>query len=128
MPPGAAPTKWRFLQRGRLLAALSGAVAVAEAGYRSGTLNTAARAVELHRPVGAVPGPITSAASAGCHRLLRDGLATVITGYDDVRYLLDGMRDGVQRMGGRTAGLDRDSLDPTAGPSSSGPSRRGPSL
>lgn len=128
MPPGAAPTKWRFLQRGRLLAALSGAVAVAEAGYRSGTLNTAARAVELHRPVGAVPGPITSAASAGCHRLLRDGLATAITGYDDVRSLLDGMRDGAQRMAGRTAGLDRDSLDPAAGPLSSRPSGRGLSV
>lgn len=128
MPPGAAPTKWRFLQRGRLLAALSGAVVVAEAGYRSGTLNTAARAVELHRPVGAVPGPITSAASAGCHRLFRDGLATVITGYDDVRSLLDGMRDGVQRMGSRSTGLERNALDPTAGPLSSRPSGRGLSL
>lgn len=130
MPPGAAPTKWRFLQRGRLLAALSGAVVVAEAGYRSGTLNTVARAVELHRPVGAVPGPITSAASAGCHRLLLEGLATVITGYDDVRALLDGMRAGAQRMVRSTAGLDRDPLNPPAGPSpsSSRPSGQGLSL
>ena len=128
LPPGAAPSKWRFLQRGRLLAALSGAVVVAEAGYRSGTLNTAARAVELHRPVGAVPGPITSPASAGCHRLLRDGLATVITGYDDVRSLLDGMRDGPQRMMQRTAGLEHDPLDPHVGPSSARPSGQGLSL
>lgn len=128
MPPGAAPTKWRFLQRGRLLAALSGAVVVAEAGYRSGTLTTAARAVELHRPVGAVPGPITSAASAGCHRLLRDGLATVITGYDDVRSLLDGMHDGAQRMVHRTAGLERDSFDPTTRPLSSRPAGQSQSL
>lgn len=87
-PPGMAPTKWRFLQRGRLLPALSGAVVVVEAGFRSGSLVTAARAVEMGRPVGAVPGPITSAASAGCHRLLQDGLARIITGYDDVSALL----------------------------------------
>lgn len=125
LPPGTEPTKWRFLQRGRLLAALSGAVVVAEAGYRSGTLNTAARALELHRPVGAVPGPITSAASAGCHRLLRDRLATVITGYDDVRSLLDGMRDGAQRVAGRMTGLERDPLNLRTGASSSRPSGQG---
>lgn len=113
LPPGAAPTKWRFMQRGRLLAALSGAVIVVEAGYRSGALHTAAQAVELRRPVGAVPGPITSAASAGCHRLLHDGLASVITGYDDIRALLDRMREGAQRAVRRTAGLENDHLDPT---------------
>lgn len=111
LPPGAAPTKWRFLQRGRLLAALSGTVLIAEAGYRSGSLHTAARAVELDRPVGVVPGPITSAASAGCHRLMRDGLASVITGYDDVRDLLDGVREGAHRAVRRTAGLEADPLD-----------------
>lgn len=106
MPPGAAPTKWRFLARSRLLAALSGAVVVAEAGYRSGALHTAARATELGRPVGAVPGPVTSAASAGCHRLMRDGLAEVITGYDDICSLFDAVRDGAQRAAGRAAGLE----------------------
>lgn len=55
LPPGAAPTKWRFLQRGRLLAALSGTVLVAEAGYRSGSLHTAARAVELATPSAQYP-------------------------------------------------------------------------
>lgn len=124
LPPGAAPTKWRFLQRGRLLAALSGTVLIAEAGYRSGTLHTAARAAELGRPVGAIPGPITSAASSGCHRLLRDGLATVITGYDDVRGLLDGVRDGAHRAVRRTAGLEVDPLD-TPTPSAQ---REGPGL
>jgi DNA processing protein len=88
LPPGAAPTKWRFLQRGRLLAALSGTVLIAEAGYRSGSLHTAARAVRTRPPRrGDTLDPITSAASAGCHRLMRDGLATVVTGYDDVREL-----------------------------------------
>lgn len=111
LPPGAAPTKWRFLQRGRLLAALSGTVLIAEAGYRSGTLHTAARAVELGRPVGAIPGPVTSAASAGCHRLLRDGLATVITGYDDMRELLHTVRDDAHRQAHQRAGLENDSLD-----------------
>lgn len=124
LPPGAAPTKWRFLQRGRLLAALSGTVLIAEAGYRSGTLHTAARATELGRPVGAVPGPITSAASAGCHRLLRDRLASVITGYDDVRGLLDGVRESAHRAVRRTAGLEADPLDKHA-PS---PRREGPGL
>nr|WP_282836770.1 DNA-processing protein DprA [Microbacterium flavum] len=111
LPPGAAPTKWRFLQRGRLLAALSGTVLIAEAGYRSGSLHTAARAVELGRPVGAVPGPVTSAASAGCHRLMRDGLAAVITGYDDVRELLHTVRDGAHRQAQQRAGLENGYLD-----------------
>ncbi|SJN08761.1 Rossmann fold nucleotide-binding protein Smf possibly involved in DNA uptake [Leucobacter sp. 7(1)] len=111
LPPGAAPTKWRFLARGRLLAALSGTVLIAEAGYRSGSLHTAARAIELGRPVGAVPGPLTSAASAGCHRLLRDGLGSIITGYDDVRELLHGARDGAHRAARERAGLEAEPLD-----------------
>ncbi|SJN11138.1 Rossmann fold nucleotide-binding protein Smf possibly involved in DNA uptake [Leucobacter sp. 7(1)] len=124
VPPGSAPTKWRFLQRGRLLAALSGTVVIAEAGYRSGTLHTAARAVELGRPVGAVPGPVTSATSAGCHRLLRDGLATVITGYDDVRELLHMVRDGVHRRLRERAGLENDPLEANPpGARREGPSR-----
>ena len=111
LPPGAAPTRWRFLQRGRLLAALSGSVVITEAGYRSGSLHTAARAMELGRPVCAVPGPLTSAASAGCHRLLRDGLGSIITGYDDIRELLHGVRDGAHRAVRERAGLETDLLD-----------------
>ncbi|WP_394255163.1 DNA-processing protein DprA [Pseudoclavibacter helvolus] len=126
LPPGAAPTKWRFLQRGRLLAALSGTVLIAEAGYRSGTLHTAARAAELGRPVGAIPGPITSATSTGCHRLLRDGLATVVTGYEDVRELLHGVRDRAHRAVRERAGLESDPLE--AGPSAQGRDLRGPVL
>jgi DNA processing protein len=126
LPPGAAPTKWRFLQRGRLLAALSGIVLVAEAGYRSGALHTAARASELARPIGAVPGPITSATSAGCHRLLRNGLATVITGYDDVRELLHGVRDRAHRAVRERAGLESHPLD--SEPPAQGRDLRGPVL
>ena len=126
LPPGATPTRWRFLQRGRLLAALSGTVLIAEAGYRSGTLHTAARASELGRPVGAIPGPITSASSTGCHRLLRDGLATVVTGYDDVRELLHGVRDRAHRAVRERAGLESDPLD--AGPPTQERDFRGPVL
>ena len=71
LPCGSAPTKWRFLMRNRLIAASTKATLVVEAGWRSGSLNVAGHAVALGRPLGAVPGPVTSAASAGCHRLIR---------------------------------------------------------
>ncbi len=76
--PGGAPTRWRFLQRNRLIAAMAGATVVIEAGHRSGSLNTATHARDLDRPIGVVPGPITSGASAGCHRLLRTNPATTL--------------------------------------------------
>ena len=79
MPLQAAPTKWRFLQRNRLIAALTRATVVLKAGWRSGSLNTAGHAAALGRPLGAVPGPVTSAASAGCHRLIRDCGAELVT-------------------------------------------------
>jgi len=85
---GVAPTRWRFLARNRLISALSAATVVIEAGQRSGSLNTAGHAAALGRPLGAVPGPITSTASAGCHRLLRDYDARCITSVADVRELL----------------------------------------
>lgn len=85
---GTAPTRHRFLARNRLIAALSDATVVVEAGWRSGALNTAHHAQALGRPVGVVPGPVTSAASAGCHRLLREGETVCVTGFGDVRELL----------------------------------------
>lgn len=87
LPCGQAPTKWRFLQRNRLIAAASLATVVLEAGWRSGSLNTAAHASELGRPLGAVPGPVTSAASAGCHRLIRDYTAVCVTNPDEMAEL-----------------------------------------
>lgn len=87
VPCGAAPTKWRFLQRNRLIAAAGLATVVVEAGWRSGSLNTAGHACALGRPLGAVPGPISSPASAGCHRLLREYDAVCITSAQDVREL-----------------------------------------
>jgi DNA processing protein len=84
LPCGFAPTKWRFLQRNRLIAAASEATVVVEAGWRSGSLNTAHHALELDRPLGVVPGPITSASSAGCHRLLRETPAVCVTSAEEI--------------------------------------------
>jgi DNA processing protein len=82
-PPGVRPARYRFLTRNRLVAALTGATVVVEAGLRSGAANTAAWAGALGRPVCAVPGPVTSSASAGCHVLLRGG-ANLVTRAADV--------------------------------------------
>lgn len=88
MPLGFAPMRQRFLHRNRIIAALAPGTVVVEAGLRSGSLSTARRAEELNRVVGAVPGPVTSAASAGCHELVRDGVAVLVTGADDVMELV----------------------------------------
>lgn len=90
VPPGTAPTRWRFLQRNRLIAAASHATVVVEAGWRSGSLNTASHAATLGRPVGAVPGLVTSAASAGCHKLLRETPAICVTNADEMAELVMG--------------------------------------
>ncbi len=79
LPPGSAPGRSRFLHRNRLIAALGAATVVVEAAWRSGALSTAAHAAGLGRPLGAVPGPVTSSSSAGCHRALRDLQATCVT-------------------------------------------------
>ncbi|KZS74171.1 DNA processing protein DprA [Mycobacterium kansasii] len=89
-PPGVRPARYRFLTRNRLVAAVAGAAVVVEAGLRSGAANTAAWARALGRAVGAVPGPVTSSASAGCHVLLRDG-AELITRVDDIVELVGHM-------------------------------------
>jgi DNA processing protein len=86
-PPGLRPQRHRFLTRNRLVAALSGATVVVEAGARSGAANTAAWARALGRGICAVPGPVTSSASVGCHVLLRAG-AIVVTRADEVLELV----------------------------------------
>jgi DNA processing protein len=85
--PGVRPARHRFLTRNRLVAAMVGAVVVVEAGLRSGAANTAAWASALGRVVTAVPGPVTSSASAGCHALLRNG-AELVTRADHVVELI----------------------------------------
>jgi DNA processing protein len=84
MVPGSKPTRWRFLQRNRLIAALSEAVVVTEAGWRSGSINTVNHANELGRQVFAIPGPITSPTSAGCNRIIREQLAEILIDVDDL--------------------------------------------
>lgn len=79
LPPTTAPTKWRFLARNRIIAALADRVVIVEAGTRSGSLSTAGHANSIGRPVYAVPGPVTSPTSAGCHQLIRDGRARLAT-------------------------------------------------
>jgi DNA processing protein len=83
-PPGTTPARHRFLVRNRIIAALGAGTVVVEAGRRSGTLSTAAAADQLGRLVMAVPGPVTSAMSVGCHLLLADRFAQLVTGPKDV--------------------------------------------
>jgi DNA processing protein len=83
-PPGTHPARHRFLVRNRLIAALAAGVVVVEAGRRSGTRNTAATAAGLGRLVMAVPGPISSAMSVGCHDLLRTAEACLVTSVADI--------------------------------------------
>lgn len=83
-PPGTPPARHRFLIRNRLIAASSAGTVVVEAGRRSGSRNTAATAQALGRMVMAVPGPVTSAMSVGCHEMLRTGDAYLVTGSADV--------------------------------------------
>ena len=113
VPPGCVPSKSRFLQRNRLIAAAGAATVVVEAAWRSGALNTAGHAAALLRPVGAVPGPVTSMASAGCHRLLRDGAAVCVTDAAEVAELAGaaGTDLAPERAG---APVDGDGLDADA--------------
>lgn len=116
LPCGAAPTRWRFLQRNRLIAAASNATVVVEAGWRSGSLNTAGHAAALGRPLGAVPGPVTSPTSAGCHRLIREydavcvtsasEMAELVGGLEQASFVLSGGADDEARTG-RTADQTR---------------------
>ncbi|MFF1633749.1 DNA-processing protein DprA [Leifsonia sp. NPDC058248] len=104
LPCGSSPTKWRFLLRNRLIAAASSATVVVEAGRRSGSLNTAGHAAAIGRPLGAVPGPVTSPASAGCHRLLREFDAVCVTDAAEMAELAN-LSEPAQPVAGVGAGL-----------------------
>ena len=78
LPPGVAPTRWRFLQRNRLIAALTGTTVIVEAGIRSGSIRTANNALELDRELHAVPGSVLSATSSGTNALIAEGKAQLI--------------------------------------------------
>jgi DNA processing protein len=87
VPIGCAPYRSRFLARNRLIATLARATVVVEANLRSGSLTTARAALDHHLPVAAVPGPVTSMTSAGCHTLLRETDAVLVTDAAEVAEL-----------------------------------------
>lgn len=81
--PGHPALPARFLTRNRLIAAISKATLVVEAAFRSGSLRTARDAADLLRPVMAIPGPINSPTSEGCHRLIGERAAEIVTSVAD---------------------------------------------
>ena len=81
--PGHRALPNRFLTRNRIIAALSKATLVVEAAFRSGSLRTARDAAEIFRPVMAIPGPINSPTSEGCHRLIGERAAEIVTSVAD---------------------------------------------
>ena len=82
--PDVPAKPYRFLIRNRLIAALSKVTIVVEAAYVSGSIRTARDAAEILRPVFAVPGPITSPLSDGCHRLIAERVADIATSVSEI--------------------------------------------
>ncbi|MGO8960616.1 MAG: DNA-processing protein DprA [Streptosporangiaceae bacterium] len=113
-PPDQGPTRPGFLIRNRIIAALSRGTVVVEAALRSGALNTARHARELCRPVMAVPGPVTSEQSAGCHELIREYGAMCVTCARDVIEHVDPSAEGPAIGPRRGPAVARDRLDPAA--------------
>ncbi|WP_082908865.1 DNA-processing protein DprA [Rhodococcus sp. AJR001] len=83
-PTHSVPSRHRSLALNRLIAALSQASVVVETGWRGGSRGILTWASKLGRPALAVPGPVTSAASEGCHRAIREGHAALVTNSADV--------------------------------------------
>ncbi|MGV9309300.1 DNA-processing protein DprA [Nonomuraea sp. NPDC004354] len=124
-PPGVHPTRARFLIRNRLIAALSRGTLVVEAAIRSGALNTAGHAVSLGRYLAAVPGPITSEMSIGCHKLIRDRNAVCVTTPEELIELVGLIGDDIA-VPARGPVLPRDALnEPTRRVLDAVPSRGG---
>ncbi|HEX4831297.1 MAG TPA: DNA-processing protein DprA [Trebonia sp.] len=118
-PPGRNPARVRFLVRNRVIAALTSGTVVVEAGRRSGALNTARHARDLARPLMAVPGPVTSDLSAGCHLILRDWGGVLVTRTEDITEHLSFLPARPPRPDAATATASgapgaRDELDPAA--------------
>lgn len=83
--PGSRPRREGFLHRNRLIAALTSGTVLVEAHHRSGARNTIAHARRMGRARLVVPGPVTSALSAGCHAELRTDLeARLVTSAAEV--------------------------------------------
>ncbi len=113
-PPGRRPTRPGFLVRNRVIAALSRGTVVVEAALRSGALSTARHARDQGRPVMAVPGPVTSGQSAGCHQIMREWGAICVTGAREVMEVLALPGDVLPPYTGGGPVLARDALDPVA--------------
>lgn len=107
LPPGTGARRWCFPARNRLIAALTRATVVVEAGERSGSLITASLATDLGRDVAAVPGLVTAPLAAGTNALIADG-ATLVRGAHDVLELLFGAAGVVARTPAPDAGLEPD--------------------
>src|SRR4051794_38439053 len=111
-PPGAAPQRPRFLVRNRIIAALAVGTVVVEAALRSGARSTAGHAAQINRHLMIVPGPVTSATSAGCHQLLRERPdAVVVTRVEEVIEQCGHMGELAAPVSGPTT--VRDALGPT---------------
>ena len=82
--PNVESKPYRFLIRNRLIAALSRSTVVVEAKFISGSIRTARDAAEIFRPVFAIPGPVTSPLSEGCHRLIAERVADIATSLDEI--------------------------------------------
>ncbi|WP_223183102.1 MULTISPECIES: DNA-processing protein DprA [unclassified Streptomyces] len=111
LPPGSHPTPSRFILRNRVIAALTRGTVVIEAQHRSGSLVTARAAARLGRHIMGIPGPVTSALSAGVHALLRDD-ATLVTDADEIVELIGDMGQLAPTRRGPV--LPRDLLAPAA--------------
>ncbi len=117
-PPGRRPGRMRFLVRNRVIAALGCGTVIVEAGERSGALNTARHAADLGKPLMAVPGPVTSAQSAGCHRIIRDWGASCVTRAADIIEMLSPISvPDALAPGGAPEAAYPPGADPGSGPS-----------
>lgn len=102
LQPGSSPSRFRFLQRNRLIAATGNFTVVVEAGYRSGSKNTANHARALGRDVFAISGSWADKSAQGCNAMIREGLAQPWNFGDlvepslDQKRVLDAMREGAK--------------------------------
>lgn len=111
-PPGRHVSRLRFLVRNRVIAALATGTLVVEAAQRSGALNTARHARDLQRRLMAVPGPVTSDLSAGCHQIIREWQGTLVTSAAEViEHLAPVGVPPAGRTGAPPPVLPRDQLD-----------------
>ena len=110
-PPDRAPSRPGFLVRNRVIAALSCGTVVVEAALRSGALSTARHARDISRPLMAVPGPVTSCQSEGCHEIIREWGAVLVTRAQDVIENVSPAGEGLTARR-RGPACSRDSLDP----------------